>query len=94
MAINRKLFMQCAGILMTLPILYTAASGPLLSINPSQPIRPYLIAFYKPLDDATADTQANALWRKYLALWGGFYPRYVYDLLPVAETTGPTDNNK
>jgi hypothetical protein len=89
MAIHRKLLRQCAGILMSLPILYTAASGPMLRVNLGQPLRPYLEAFYKPLDEITTATRTNQFWRKYLGWWGGYYRLEVYDISQVARADSP-----
>jgi hypothetical protein len=83
MKIERKLIARLAATLLALPILYIAASGPLLRVNLGQPARPFLETFYRPLDDITIATQTNGLWRKYLQWWGGYYRLQVYDLSPI-----------
>ncbi|HSI14178.1 MAG TPA: hypothetical protein VK961_19170, partial [Chthoniobacter sp.] len=72
---NRKLVAQCLGIMLALPILYFASSGPLLSLamkwNADRGIMgKRMLEIYRPLLEMKETNPLDPAWRAYLGLWG------------------------
>ena len=72
---HRKVFLQVVCVLLALPFLYVAGSGPLLSLtmkwNGDQGIMgKRMLEIYRPLLEMEATNPLDPAWRAYLGLWG------------------------
>lgn len=71
MSHHRKLIVQCLGVLLALPLLYVASSGPVLRLILKKQIPSETAErFYHPLLAPWPVTREERLFNAYLNLWG------------------------